>query len=85
MGKCCAVKEIIVEGRVLGGILDAVREYAIMKLMAALECGVPLSKVFGFDLVVNQDSVYFSAEKGIPFLDYTLRHTQQLDNNLQQL
>jgi hypothetical protein len=45
-------------------IENAVKEYAMIKLLAALEVGPPLVRIFGFDLVITPSHIVFSMEKG---------------------
>ena len=44
-----------------------------MKLLAALECGPALHKLFGFDLVISDKCIYFESEKCISIEEYLLQ------------
>ena len=47
-------------------IKAAIKEYAIMKICAALGCGPNLEANFGFDLIAYDDSVMFCMEECSP-------------------
>lgn len=44
-------------------INQVIKEYAIMKICSSLKCAPFLNKIFGFDLVVYDDSIMFTMEK----------------------
>lgn len=59
--KPSAIKEIRLGNNPLSTIQQAIREYGIMKLLSAMECGPALNKIFGFDLVINDKCIYFES------------------------
>ena len=44
----------------------------MIKLFAALELGPLAIRVFGFDMIISEDSIYFSMEKGTSLNDWIM-------------
>lgn len=45
-----------------------------MKLLAAIEVGPPLIRVFGFDIIITPNSIMFSMEKGISLASWIMEN-----------
>lgn len=48
-----------------------------MKLLAAIEVGPPLIRVFGFDIIITPNSIMFSMEKGISLVSWIMENLNQ--------